>query len=216
MATASNHPGPHSHVQWAPSRDPSSQPSLASLPSWPLCKPSLHHHTLHHRVRISIPPLQDSPSPSCSFAPPTLRTFLSVPSPSWPPWRPPRSMCPVRSLASARRPPWKGSSTDLQGRGSSSHHQYSARGSQHPHLVQSRRPSHRGYCQWVTHVGGKPVSSRYHLGIAPHQVRWAQVTGRNLCRRRIAGCTKDQGEDLPRTSTQPAMSFGGLGHRSRG
>ena len=82
MATASNHPGPHSHVQWAPSRDPSSQPSLASLPSWPLCKPSLHHHTLHHRVRISIPPLQDSPSPSSSFAPPTLRTFLSVPSPS--------------------------------------------------------------------------------------------------------------------------------------
>ena len=83
-----------------------------------------------------------------------------------------RSTCPLY------RYPSDGSSTDLQGRGNSSHHQYSARGSQHPHLVQSRRPSHRGYCQWVTHVGGKPVSSRYHLGIAPHQVRWAQVTGR--------------------------------------
>ena len=97
----------------------------------------------------NIHPTSPGFSFSVVFVCTSLRTFLSVPSPSWPPWRPPRSMCPVRSLTSARRPRRKSSRTDLQGRGSSSHHQYSARGSQHPHLVQSRRPSHRGYRRWV-------------------------------------------------------------------
>ena len=50
-------------------------------------------------------PLQDPPPPSSPFAPPALCTFLSVPSPSGHPWRPPRSMCSVRSLTSQRRPP---------------------------------------------------------------------------------------------------------------
>ena len=46
-----------------------------------------------------------------------------------------RGMCSARSPTSLRRPPRKVSSADLQGRGSSSR---SARGSQHPHLVQKR------------------------------------------------------------------------------
>ena len=37
---------------------------------------------------------------------------------------------------------------------------------------------------------------RYHPGIAPDQVRWAKVMGRNLCRSRITRCTQDQGKDL--------------------
>ena len=133
------------------------------------------------------------------------------------PRRPPRNMCSVRSLTSPKRPSGRGSSTDLQGRRNSSHHQYSARGSQNPpHLVSGRRPSHRGNRQRVTHVGGKPASSGYHPGLAPYQVRSAKVTWRNFCRSRITRCTQDQGKDLPRTSTQPAMSFGGPRHRSRG
>ena len=106
MATASNTPRSHGHVQWTSSRDPSGHPSIATIPSWPLRKPSFHHYTLLYRVRVPFPPLQDPPPPSSPFAPPTLCTFLSVPSPSWPPRRPPRSMCSVRSLTSQRRPPW--------------------------------------------------------------------------------------------------------------
>ena len=181
MATASNNPRSHGQLQWTPRRHPSSQPGSATIPSWPLRQPCLHHHTLlFYRVWVSFPPFSDPPSLSSPFAPPTLSTFLSVPSPSWPSWRPPRGMCSVRSLTIQRRPPRKGSSTHLQRRGRQSHHQYPTRWPQHPERVQGRRPPHRGHRQRATNVGGQPTSSRYNFGIAAHQNREAKVTRRPM------------------------------------
>ena len=191
MATASNTPRSHGHVQWTSSRDPSGQPSIATIPSWPLRKPSFHHYTLFYRVRVPFPPLQDPPPPSSPFAPPTLCTFLSVPSPSWPPRRPPSSMCSVRSLTSQRRPPWKGSSTHLQRRGSQSHHKHPTRRPQHTELVQGRWPAHRSHSQRVAHVGRKPTCSGYHFGITTHPFRGAQVTRKDLRRCSLTGCPEE-------------------------
>ena len=182
MATASNNPRSHSQLQWTPSRHPPSQPGPAPIPSWPLRQPCLHHHSLFCRVWVPFPSFSDPPHPSSPFAPPTLSTFLSVPSPSWPSWRPPRGMCSVRSLTIQRRPPRKGSSTHLQRRRGQSHHQYPTRWPQHPEPVQGRRPTNRGHRQRATNVGGQPTSSRYNFGITAHQNRGTKVTRRDLCR----------------------------------
>ena len=56
----------------------------------------------------------------------------------------------------------------------------------------------------------------WSFGITPRQVGWAKVTGKNLCRSRIAGRMQDQAKDYPKIFGQPAMLFGGPGHRSRG
>ena len=141
-------------------RDPANQPRLPTIRSWRLRKPSLHHHTLLHRVSVPFPPCSDPPFLSFPFAPPTLSTFLSVPSPSWPLWRPLRGMCTIRPLP---RLLWKGNSTHLQRRGNQSHHKYLSRRFQQVELVQGRRPSHKGDSNRVTHVGGKRTGNGYHF-----------------------------------------------------
>ena len=118
-------------------------------------------------------------------------TFLSVPSPSWPSWRPPRGMCSVRSLTIQRRPPRKGSSTHLQRRRGQSHHQYPTRWPQHPEPVHVRRPTHRGHRQRATNVWGQPTSSWYHFGITAYQNRGAKVTRRHLCSSSLARRTAE-------------------------
>ena len=64
MATASKNPRSHSHVQRTPSRDPSGQPSLATIPSWPPRKPSLHRCTLYILLSSSTLPTSSGSSSS--------------------------------------------------------------------------------------------------------------------------------------------------------
>ena len=46
--------------------------------------------------------------------------------------------------------------------------------------------------------GGSQLAVDTYPDIPLHQVRWGKVTGRNPCQSRIAGCTQEQGKDLPR------------------
>ena len=170
MATASNHPGPHSHVQRQAVIPPASQALLHS-PTGPFAS----------RAFTTIPYTTEFEYPSHLFGILLLRRLRShLPfSARFCRCRRPldplgdhRAACAQSGVLRARGGRLERAAARIcRGRGSSSHHEYSARGSQHPHLVQSRRPSHRGYCQWVPKWGEKPASRRYHLGIAPHQVR---------------------------------------------
>ena len=86
-------------------RHPTSQPSTRHLPIRPFCEPSLHNHPLHQRLRIPVPPFPDPSPPSTSIAPSTVCTNLPVPSHFRLPRRPPRSLCPVRSILRSRGGP---------------------------------------------------------------------------------------------------------------
>ena len=73
-------------------------------------------------------------------------------------------------------------------------------------------PLHRGHSQRISHAAGKQGGSAYHFGVAPHQVRRAKVTGKDLCRSSLAGRTRNKERTYPEflhNRTHRLMVLGG-------